>query len=439
MSLANLSSAKTAGAALFDFDPYALNFPSLCLEILPAPATLFSPTPFATPDSWATTPPGPKQLEALNRQVRERLLAQQRLRQISHVYPSGAADAASPLPTPPLFDPDPQKLFGHIADAYSHWSRQTDKTRQECWQTEILRCYARADDRRREAEVQLENARREIEHLKATRWTSGATEPPAITINLGTGTAAELGKHGMDFRSWDYDRLIDKWRGLIREGRASTGMAAQKPLPGGHVTSRSGSRASLPPRPLAPASQPRRGSPVKTEAVPFTAGESDQIDADGDDDDIDLEQHTPPDDSAMMQRHPQQHLQHQIHPSQQLQSHMPMHLTTAQMQAQANAHAQAWAAARQHMSQSRNQTYSPHHQQMSPHIQQIHSHMGSAESSRRPSLQMMDPHSMQPNGMNSALNMATGMEGLENHQDQFLRLDMGFVGSNDHAPGMGPP
>ena len=425
-SIANRCSAKTAGAGLFDFDPYALNFPSLCLEILSAPATLFSPTPFATPDSWATTPPGPKQLEALHRQVRERLLAQQRQRQISHVYPSGVSDPASPLPTPPLFDPDPQRLFGHIADAYSHWSRQTDKTRQECWQTEILRCYVRADDRRCEAEVQLENARREIEHLKASRWTSGAPEPPVITINLGSGTVTELGKYGMDFRNWDYDRLIDKWRGLIREGRAGSGMAAQKPLPGGHVTSRSGSVANQPLRPLAPASS-ERSSPVKTEAVPFAAGESDQMDAEGDDDDIALDQHTPPDDGAMMQRPPQQHSQHQIHPSQQLQSHMPMHLTQTQMHARANAHAQAWAAARQHMNQSRNQIYSPH-------MQQIHSHLGSAESSRRPSLQMMDPHAMQPTGMNSAMNMATGMEGLENHPDQFLRLDMGFVGSNDHPP-----
>lgn len=139
-------SVKATGSGLFDFDPYTLNFPSLCLHILPAPSTLFASQPFPTAESWSIAPPGPKQLEALNRCVRERLLAHQRQRQINQVYPSGhsnpSSGANSPLPTPPLFDPDPQKLFNHIADAYNHWQHQSDQTRQEHWQIEILRCYA---------------------------------------------------------------------------------------------------------------------------------------------------------------------------------------------------------------------------------------------------------------------------------------------------------
>lgn len=479
------ASAKASGSGLFDFDPYTLNFPSLCLHILPAPSTLFSPTPFTTPESWSITPPGQKQLDALNRQVRERLLAYQRQRQINQVYPSGAPSntssaANSPLPTPPLFDPDPQKLFCHIADAYNNWTHQTDQTRQECWQIEVLRCYARADDRRREAEVQLENARREIEYLKANRWTSGAPDVSPISINLGRDTAKELGKHGMDFRNWDYDRLIDKWRTSIRESKAlASGMAAQKPLPGGHASSRSCSMASLPPRQFAAVNQPRQGSPIKAEGtMPFTApptinGDtcSDHLDAEGDDDDedVDLTPHTVSDEDPMnhaqiqappQPRHHHQHQQHAlplqptpIHPSQQLQSHMqtPIHVTQAQAQthiqhaqaqaAQAQAQAQAWAAARQHMNQSRNQDFRPHqHQQISPHVQ----HIASADNSRRPSLAMMDAHAMSltaANGLSGPLGLPTGMEGMEGHPDQFLRMDMGlatgFVGSNDGGVSMG--
>ncbi|KAH9879501.1 hypothetical protein IAQ61_001319 [Plenodomus lingam] len=456
------ANARVTGSCLFDFDPYSLNFPSLCLRILPAPTTLFSPTPFATAESWPISPPGQKQYEALNKQVRARLLAQQRQRQINQVYPSGSQSnassaATSPLPTPPLFDPDPQKLFCHIADAYNHWTRQTDQVRQECWQIEVLRCYVRADDQRHEAEVQLENARREIEYLKANRWTAGAPDVPLISIHLGRDTAKELGKYGMDHRNWDYERLIEKWRSAIREKKASVaGMAAQKPLPNNQAATRSCSMTSLPQQHFATVNPPQQPSPVRMEG-PFTApptinGDAgDQVDAEGDDDDdaIGLTPHTVSDENPMdqMQHQMQSHSSHQhlqlhmpqqstsLRPPQQMQSHMqtPLNIT------QAMAQAQAWAAARQHMNTSRNQNFSPlQHQQMSPHIQ----HISSADNSRRPSLAMMDPHTISPNnGLGGGMTMSTGLEGMDNHQDQFLRMDMSmsnaFVGSNDGGVSMG--
>jgi hypothetical protein len=291
-----------------------------------------------------------------------------------------------------------------------------------------------------------------------------------ITINLGTDTAKELGKHGMDFRNWDYDRLIEKWRGVIRENKATaSGMAAQRPLPGEPASTRSCSMASMTPHTFSTVNQPRQGSPVKVEGLPFTAPPtivdepgSDQLDAEGDDDE-DHSLHEPQPQSIHAQHQQQQHhmpLQPTpIHPTQQLQAHMQnqMHASQAQAQAQAQlqaqanaqaahaqAQAQAWAAARQHMNQSRNQNFSPHqHQQLSPHIQHV-SRMNSAASSRRPSVQLMDAHSMNTNtvnGMQVAMSLATGMEGIQSHQDQFLTMDMGltagFVGGNDGSVGMG--
>lgn len=470
------ANAKASGSSLFDFDPYALNFPSLCLHILSAPPTLFSPTPFPTPESWAVTPPGQKQFDALNKQVRERLLAQQRQRQINQAFPSGTRSTASsanssPLPTPPLFDPDPQKLFCHIADSYNHWSLLSDKSKQECWQLEVLRCFARAEDRRCEAEVQLENARREIEYLKSTRWSSGQSDFSPVTINLGTDTAKELARYGMDFRNWDYDRLIDKWRNVIRDNRAATqGMAAQKPLPGGQPTTRNCSMASLAPHAFPTAHLPRTSSPMKADAMPFTApptvvdeATDEHLDAEGDDDE-DIKFNHPHSDESMVQQPAQTMLQPQqqrpqhipiqptpVHPSQQLQPHlqsqMMMNNPQAQMQAMqsaAQAQVQAWAAARQHMNQSRNQNFSPHqHQQMSPHVQHVQSHMGSAASSRRPSLQFNDPHAMNNAAvaaLTGQLGMATGMEGIET-SEQFLRLDMsmtgGYVGGPDGGVSLG--
>ncbi|KAF2124096.1 hypothetical protein P153DRAFT_371405 [Dothidotthia symphoricarpi CBS 119687] len=470
------ANAKACGAGLFDFDPYALNFPALCLHMLHAPSTLFSPTPFPTAESWSISPPGQAQFDALNRQVRERLLAHQRQRHVNRAYPagdgSGASSAAtSPLPSPPLLEPDPQKLFCHMADAYNHWTRQTEHTRHECWQLEILRAYARAHDRRRDTQAQLESARREIDFLKANRWTAGGPDLSPVSINLGSDVAKELGKHGMDYRNWDYDRLVDKWKTAIRESKAATsGMAVQKPLPSGPTSTRSGSMTSLPAQSFAATTQQDRPpSPVKAEsALPFPAPpatgrepEGDQLDAEGDDDDDD-------DSINCQQRQIQHQHQHQplshfhgmplqptpIHPSQQLQHmqaqiHVSQAQAHAQVQAHAHAQAHAWAAARQHMNQSRAQDFRPHqHQQLSPHPQHISphpqhmsphpQHMGSANTSRRPSLAMMDPHAMDPNAvaaLNGAMVMSTGMEGIETHQDQFLRMDMGlaagFVGSNE--------
>ncbi|KAF2263116.1 hypothetical protein CC78DRAFT_581870 [Lojkania enalia] len=448
------ANAKASGVGLFDFDPYTLSFPSLCLHILPAPPTLFSPTPFSTSESWSIHPPGQKQLDSLNRQLRERLLAQQRQRQINQLYPPNARSnsssiAGSPLPTPPLFDPDPQRLFGHVADAYSHWTSLTDDQRQETWQLEILRAHARANDMRRETEISLENARREIEYLKANRWSSGAPDLSPIVFNICSETSKELGKRGLDFRNWDYDRLIDKWKTIVRDNKnATNGMAAQKPLPS--AATRSCSMVSLPTAPFAMVST---GPDTKMQSTfpepPTTNGaepSSDQVDAEGEDDDADadidaeaasdgdsfhnqphvLPLQPTPIHPSQMQMHASIQAQVQAHAQAQAQAQAHAH-AQAQVQAQAQAQAQAWA--RQHMNQSRNthhhqhQHQHPHqHPQLSPHP----SHMGSATNSRRTSQVLMDAHSMNTGGM-------LPMDGIENHQDQFLRMGMGladqFVGS----------
>jgi hypothetical protein len=341
----------------------------------------------------------------------------------------------------------------------------SDKGRQEYWQVEILRSYARTSDLRRQAETNLENAQREIEYLKATRWSSGASELSPINFSLGTETVKELGKHGMDYRNWDYDRLIDKWKRIVRD-KDTSGMAAQKPLP--NQSTRSSSMASLPAQFCAinGRSQGSRPDSITFTAPPTMNGRapsSDQVDAEGEDDDGDsvLDADTGLDDSIMNNHHHHfhghPHAPQPIHPSQmhahihaqvqvQAQAQAVHAQANAQMQAQAQAQAQAnaqaqaqaqaqmqaqvWAATRQ-MNQSRNQH---HHQQLSPHPAQ---HMGSAASSRRPSAVLIDTSVMHTGGMNTS-GMNTGgmlpMEGIEDHQDQFLRMGMGltegFVGSN---------
>jgi hypothetical protein len=380
------------------------------------------------------------------------LLALQRQRQINQAYPSGSQSSPSsggnsPLPTPPLFDPDPQKLFCHIAEAYNHWACQPETVRQECWQVEILRSYARSDDLRRDAETNLANARREIEYLKSSRWPAGASDRVPITFTLGADTVKELGKHGMDLRNWDYDRLIEKWKGVVRDNRnVAAGMAAQKPLPDPSLA-RSCSMASVPTQSFVSANV------VKAEQGPYSApatingtdAGSDQVDAEGEDDDADVDLEVVPasnNNPALLTTqlgnlprllplqptpvHPtnfqmHEHLQSPVHAAH---AHAQVQAQAqAQAQQQAHAQAQAWAAARQHMNASRNQAHG-----LSPHP----NHMGSATNSRRTSAVMMDTHPMSAGGL-------LPMDGIEGGSNGFLRMDMGlgvttgFVGSNDNG------
>ncbi|KAF2837636.1 hypothetical protein M501DRAFT_937511, partial [Patellaria atrata CBS 101060] len=127
---------------LFDFDPFTMSFPCLCLHILPRPPTLFSLTPFPTNDSWSIEPPGQKQFDALNRLTRDHVATRQQTitSQSTTTPPSGS----SPLPTPPpREDAKYKKLFSHFHDAFNHWKSLPEIKKQEKWQLEVLRSYTR--------------------------------------------------------------------------------------------------------------------------------------------------------------------------------------------------------------------------------------------------------------------------------------------------------
>ena len=53
----------------FTFDVQSQTFPSLCLKVLAAPATLFQTSPFSTPQSIPIQPPGPEQLAPLRQKL----------------------------------------------------------------------------------------------------------------------------------------------------------------------------------------------------------------------------------------------------------------------------------------------------------------------------------------------------------------------------------
>ncbi|KAF2744743.1 hypothetical protein M011DRAFT_460531 [Sporormia fimetaria CBS 119925] len=237
------ASARAAGSALFDFDPCAFSFPALCLRILPSPPTLSSPTPFPTSESWSITPPGHTQFEAVKRQLKVRIHDYKRQHQLQRAS-DGASLPTTPL-SPPLLNPEPEKLFQHLEDAYRHWTARSEQQRQREWQLEILRSFVRVDSQRVEVEANLQKAKEEIADLRTAMNLSATEGAPVIRYSLDAEIVKELGRKSADIRDWNYDHLISKWRSVLRRQVSISGLAAQKPLPGSGMKD-SGSRASLP-------------------------------------------------------------------------------------------------------------------------------------------------------------------------------------------------
>ena len=150
--LASLEAAsrKTESKQLFeDVDFLSQSFPGLCLAILPAPSTLFSPTPFATADSWTLSPPGQRQFEAINRRVIEQVASKR----------NGVLENFK--------DSLVFRHSAHVQGAWEHWQCMSESDKASAWQLELCRAYARATDTRHALHFELEAAQTRIRHLEA--------------------------------------------------------------------------------------------------------------------------------------------------------------------------------------------------------------------------------------------------------------------------------
>jgi len=207
---------------IFDFDPYTLSFTGLCLQILPAPPTLFAPTPFATNDSWSIAPPGKTQFDALVASIKERYAAN------GTPHRSYTRRAYSPT-----HDPELQKLLKHVEDAYQHWSFLSEATKVEAWHIEVLRSHTRADSTIRCLQDSLKASKARICELEQALnevrngFSGGPHQvqsPPSRHPDGFSGSLPDLASdsvkqshaHSLESLDWDYEELMEKWRGVVR-------------------------------------------------------------------------------------------------------------------------------------------------------------------------------------------------------------------------------
>ncbi|KAI9672940.1 MAG: hypothetical protein M1817_003104 [Caeruleum heppii] len=247
-----LGSVKAANARLrvptspFNTDPFQLTYPALILDLLPRPSTLFSTSPFPTSHSFPLEAPGSAYFELALKAIRN-LYTKYRAERASlerrKESNSSYGETAGGFPqdngvkrgeTSSSEDQDEEnRVVRHLNEAFDAWKGFPEKQKQELWNLEILRAYAKEQDRREEALGQLDRAQQKIAGLKAQiDRLSKCQQPrdyllhPPSTIPLSKEATKELEASTAD---WDYDRLISKWKTVIQTNR---GLSGQRSLPG---------------------------------------------------------------------------------------------------------------------------------------------------------------------------------------------------------------
>lgn len=189
-----------------EIDFFSLSFAGLCLAILPAPTTLFSPSPFPSCTSWTLAPPGQQQFESLNRLVVQRV---------------NECDRGEFLDT---------VIFGHnvhVQAAYEHWTLMSEQDRASAWTLETLRAYSRASQDRQQAKMELEATQNRIRHLETEYDRLSRCQLPREYLlhppNTTPASAAivkEMQKthlrSGAAEVNYDVDALLNKWRTAVK-------------------------------------------------------------------------------------------------------------------------------------------------------------------------------------------------------------------------------
>lgn len=190
-----------------DFDFYSLSFPGLCLSILPPPGTLFSPTPFASAESWTIGPPWLRQYEAATRFLNEKISAR---RKIEHVPDSVAF-----------------KHHSHLSGAWEHWQSMSEPDRSSAWNLEILRSFTRSRQQQQSLRTELEQSQQRTRHLEVEYDRLSRCQLPReylvnppntipITPNVMREVKSASYESGVEEVNYDAEALISKWRSTIK-------------------------------------------------------------------------------------------------------------------------------------------------------------------------------------------------------------------------------
>ncbi|RMZ86253.1 hypothetical protein DV737_g69, partial [Chaetothyriales sp. CBS 132003] len=254
-SLRAASKHLTPPPSPFSFDITTQTFPSLCLQLLPTPPTLFQAAPFATFGSCPISPPGPDQLAAVRAKLSHTIdqwkwnalrLAQPTTSNIADEADFLSHQAASWTET----------SLKHLETSYQNWMSRPPDARALLWSTELLRAFQSQKDRVCAIEEDMERLQQEanqlqqqVEHLSLCQWPREMAQWPPERhtyskkmreelrlINPLKPTPRAQGESDADdvellapggpgenvntrLDKWDFDKLVSKWKTHVREDR----------------------------------------------------------------------------------------------------------------------------------------------------------------------------------------------------------------------------
>ncbi|CAI7630131.1 unnamed protein product [Penicillium palitans] len=233
----------------FDFDMQAQTFPSMCLQLLPPPPSLFATHPFSSSTSFPLQPPGAEHLDIIRQALRSKV-AQWQTDQLA------IDSTAAPHMRHGNSGVDPNMIyrsaqqhedisFRHLELAFNHWNSLSHDTRRDAWQLEITRAFAREVEKRKSSDEQLARVQQEanqlraqVERLGSCQWPREFALFPPDTLPLPREVARELDAQeshiSAESTRWDYDSVVAKWKRVVMHdkgmGRVGVGYGNPSPL-----------------------------------------------------------------------------------------------------------------------------------------------------------------------------------------------------------------
>ncbi|CAG8125313.1 unnamed protein product [Penicillium olsonii] len=214
----------------FDFDIQSQTFPSLCLQLLPPPPTLFATNPFPSSSSFPLQPPGAEYVDTVRQALRSQV-AQWQTDQIS-ADPAAAHHArhgSNGVDSSMVYRSAQQHeeiSLRHLELAFNHWNSLSHDARRDAWQLEIMRAFAREAEKRKSSDEQLARVQQEanqlraqVERLGSCQWPREFALFPPDTLPLPRQVARELDAHDSHMsptsQRWDYDNVVAKWKRVV--------------------------------------------------------------------------------------------------------------------------------------------------------------------------------------------------------------------------------
>lgn len=218
----------------FDFDIQAQTFPSLCLQLLPPPPSLFAASPFPSPSSFPLQPPGVEHLDIVRQALRAKIdqwQSDQRTAESNNNSQSGRPSLGLDSSMISRSAQQHEDLsLRHLELAFKHWASLPTDARRDAWQLEITRAFAREMEKRKSLDDQLARVQQEanqlraqVERLGSCQWPREFAIFPPDTLPLPRDVARELDSKESQISPtasrWDYDNVVAKWKRVVMHDR----------------------------------------------------------------------------------------------------------------------------------------------------------------------------------------------------------------------------